>query len=203
MNERLSDLIANLHLKRIWLRHTHTFNWAHKPLCDRFKPGILNIGKMHVCRSCLFAYIGIFLATIIACVYPLLITDMKLTWLLLSLAPVIILSYPSHYKKLTRSLQDVLRLAMGTYIGFVPFFLIYRNCLCGIPTIILTLIFWRIYFYQRKMRKLHACDGCPELNSSKICSGFEQQAAAIRLYEIEATDLIYRSNRGYPTKMDM
>lgn len=198
INRRFSDLIFNIRLKYIWMRHTHAFNWAHKPLCDRFMPGVLRIGKIHVCRSCLFAYSGILIGFIAALVYPTLIAAMKLTWLMFTLAPVIVLSYPSLYKRLSRFIRDVLRLATGVMISFIPFFLIHRNFLCGITCVVVMAVFWWIYFHQRKRRKMHACDGCPELGLPEICSGFQKQAAAVRLYEIEATDFIYNSGRRYP-----
>lgn len=198
MTRRFSDLIFNLRLKWMWLRHTHTFNWAHKPLCNRFKPGVLRIGKLHVCRSCLFAYSGILIGVIAALVYPTLTANMKLTWFLLVLTPVIALSYPRLYKSLPRFIQDALRFAMGVLVGLILFLLIHRNFLCGIIGVVVMVVFWRIYFHQRKMRKMHACDGCPELNLPEICSGFQQQSAAIHLYEIEATDFIYHNGRGFP-----
>ncbi len=198
MANRFSNFIFNIRLKCMWLSHTHTFNWAHKPLCERFKPGVLHIGKLHVCRSCVFAYSGILIGVIASVVYPTLTANMKLTWLLLFLVPVVVSSYPRIYKKLQRVVQDVLRLVMGVLIGFIPFLLLHRNFLCGITCIVVMGVFWRIYFHQRKIRKLHACDGCPELNLPDICSGFQHQSEAIRLYEIEATDLLYRTGRGFP-----
>lgn len=203
ITSRFSDLIFNIRLKWMWLRHTHTFNWAHKPLCDRFKHGVLSIGKLHVCRSCLLAYSGILIGVITALIHPTLIANMKLIWLLFVLLPVIALSYPRLYKSLPRFIQDALRLGMGVLVGFLPFLLIYRNFLCGITCVVVMGVFWRIYFHQRQKRKMHACDGCPELNLPEICSGFQQQTAAIRLYEIEATEMVYRSGRGIPTEKDM
>ena len=185
-------------LKWLWLRHTHTFNWAHKPLCDRFKPGVLRIGKLHVCRSCLFAYSGMLIGGIAALVYSTFIVTMRLPWLACILAPVIILSYPRLYKRLSRFIQDGLRFAMGVLLGFIPFFLIYRNFASALLCIVVMFAFWRFYFHQRRLRKRQACEGCPELNLPEICSGFQQQAAAIRLYEIEATDFMYRTGRGLP-----
>ena len=76
---RFSDFAFRLRLKWMWLRHTHPFNWAHKPLCSRFQSGVLQIGKLHVCRSCLFAYCGIVLGSITAFVHPNMIANMKLT----------------------------------------------------------------------------------------------------------------------------
>ena len=195
---RFSHLVVRFRLKWMWLRHTHTFNWAHKPLCDRFKSGVLHIGKLHICRSCLCAYSGIFFGTITAFVRPSLMANMKLLWFILTLTPVIVLSYPRLYKKFPRSIQDSLRLATGVLMSFTPFLLIYQNFLCGVTGVVVMFVFWRIYFHQRRMRKLHACDGCPELGLPKICSGFQEQAEAIRLYEIEATEFMCRNGRGYP-----
>lgn len=198
MTKRFSDLRYNLKIKWMWLQHTWTFNWAHRPLCDRFKSGVLQIGKLHLCRSCMFAYTGMIFGIIISITNAGFISQIKLIWLIFALAPVIFLSYPRFYKRFSRVIQDGLRLAMGIFIGISPFLLIYRNFLSGITVVGVMLVFWRIYFQQRQIRKQHACDNCPELNLPDICSGFEQQAAAIRLYEIEATDFMYRKNRGIP-----
>ncbi len=198
MHNLFSNLIFNIRLKWMWLHHTHTFNWAHKPLCERFKSGVLRIGKLHVCRSCLFAYSGILIGIIAALVYPTYIVDLKLTWILFVLVPVVVSSYPRFYKKLPRFCQDILRFVMGVILGIIPFLLIHRNFISGIICVLVMGIFWRIYFHQRKMRKLRACDGCPELDLPEICSGFQHQSEAVRLYEIEATELLYRTGRGFP-----
>lgn len=198
MRNLFSNLIFNVHLKWMWLRHTHTFNWAHKPLCERYKSGVLRIGKLYVCRSCLFAYSGILIGIIAALVYPTHIAGLELTRLLIVLVPVVVSSYPRLYKKLPRFSQDILRFVMGGIIGIIPFLLIHRNFITGITCVFVMGVFWRIYFHQRKIRKLHACDGCPELDLPKICSGFQHQSEAVRLYEIEATELLYRTGRGFP-----
>ena len=198
MRNLFSNLIFNIHLKWMWLRHTHTFNWAHKPLCERYRSGVLRIGRLYVCRSCLFAYSGILIGIIAALVYPTHLADLKLTRLLFVLVPVVVSSYPRLYKKLPRLSQDILRFVMGGIIGIIPFLLIHRNFISGITCVFVMGVFWRIYFHQRKIRKLHACDGCPELELPEICSGFQHQSEAVRLYEIEATELLYRSGRGFP-----
>lgn len=198
MHNLFSNLIFNSRLKWMWLRHTHTFNWAHKPLCERYKSGVLRIGKLYVCRSCLFAYSGILIGIIAALVYPTHIANWELTWLLCVLVPVVVSSYPRLYKKLPRFSQDILRFVLGGIIGIMPFLLIHRNFISGITCVLVLGVFWRIYFHQRKIRKLHACDGCPELDLPEICSGFQHQTGAVRLYEIEATELLYRTGRGFP-----
>lgn len=198
MRNLFSNLIFNIHLKWMWLRHTHTFNWAHKPLCERYRSGVLRIGRLYVCRSCLFAYSGILIGIIAALVYPTRIADLELTRLLFVLVPVVVSSYPRLYKKLPRFSQDILRFVMGGIIGIIPFLLIHRNFISGMTCVFVMGVFWRIYFHQRKIRKLHACDSCPELDLPEICSGFQHQSEAVRLYEIEATELLYRTGRGFP-----
>lgn len=198
---RVSNLIYNIRLKWIWLYHTYTFNWAHRPLCDRFKSGVLQVGRLHLCRSCMFAYIGIVLGIFTSLNYSTFIQQIQLIWLLSALSPVIFLSYPTWYKKLPRFIQDALRLTMGIFIGISPFLIIYQNYLSGITTLIVMSVFWWIYFRQRQIRKRHACDKCPELDLPEICSGFKEQAAAIRLYEIQATEFMYKSGRGIPPEV--
>ena len=198
---RVSNLIYNIRLKWIWLYHTYTFNWAHRPLCDRFKSGVLQFGRLHLCRSCMFAYIGIVLGIFISLKYSTFIRHIQLISLISALFPVILLSYPRWYKRFPRFIQDGLRLTMGIFIGIVPFLIVYQNYLTGIITFIFMSVFWGIYLRQRQIRKRHACDKCPEYDLPEICSGFKEQAAAIRLYEIEATDLMYQSGRGIPREI--
>jgi hypothetical protein len=57
------------------------------------------------------------------------------------------------------------------------------------------MVFWRIYFRAREGRKALACDGCAEIGSGRVCSGFAEQAAHLRDYEREATELVVAS--GY------
>ena len=199
-NEHYPNLTKNLRLKWMWLRHTYTFNWAHKPLCTRFRHGIMRIGRLHVCRSCLFAYIGVFIGIISAFLFSNIISNLNFFLLMLTLALVIVPSYPRFYKIFPRLFKDGLRFVLGMIIGIAPFFLIYHNFLCGITSIAVMLVFWRIYFHQRRVRKIHACDGCPELNEPEICSGFHEQASAIRLYEIQATNYLYSTGHGTPPK---
>lgn len=198
---RVSNLIYNIRLKWIWLYHTYTFNWAHRPLCDRFRSGVLQFGRIHLCRSCMFAYIGIVLGILTSLKFSIFIQQIQLIWILSALFPIIFLSYPKLYKKFPRFFQDVLRLTMGIFIGVSPFLLIYQNYLSGITTLIVMSVFWWIYFRQRQIRKRHACDKCPELDLPEICSGFKEQADAICLYEIQATDFMYKSGRGIPPEV--
>ncbi|MCG9126388.1 hypothetical protein JT359_02190 [Candidatus Poribacteria bacterium] len=147
----------------------------------------------------MFAYVGIVSGIILSLIYSIIIQQIQLIWLISILFPVIFLSYPSLYKRLPRLIQDVLRLTMGVFIGVVPFLIIYQNYLSGMTTVIVMSVFWWVYFRQRQIRKRHACDKCPELDLPEICSGFKEQASAIRLYEIQATEFMYRSGRGIPS----
>ena len=45
------SVATKAYMKWLWLRHSWTFNWAHKPLCERYARDVLRIGRFHVCRS--------------------------------------------------------------------------------------------------------------------------------------------------------
>lgn len=181
-----------LRVKWLWLRHAYTFNWAHKPLCERFKKDVLRVGGLYLCRSCTCAYAGLAGGAVIALAAPL----SDALWLALFpsiLVAVLGFSVPPLYKRLPRRVRDILRFQAGALIPLALHVCISIQFWVGAVGLAAILAFWCLYFRLRKIRKLCECDGCPELGSGDICSGFALQAGHVRRYESEATDLLLHS----------
>ena len=182
-------LITSLRMKGLWLKHAFKFHWAHKPLCDRFAIDVLKIGPVHLCRSCVSAYGGIASGVLLALLAPL--PDGALPTLFLAvLAGVLTLSAPPLYKRLPRVVRDLLRFTSGALIPLSLYICIRSSVWVGAIGLAALFAFWLVYFRVRKERQLKACDGCAELGEKSICSGFAMQAAQVRKYEEEATNLL-------------
>ncbi len=182
-------------LKYLWIKHSYTFNWAHKPLCKHFSKGFIKLNKIYLCRSCTMTYFGITVSLLSLFSFISFFNKFgSLTFIMLCLA-ILPFSYPEVYKNLHRSICDLLRFFLGFIIPLSIYLILSKQYMTGIPGIIIILLFWKIYFHKRKIRKLKACDNCIEFDKGEICSGFKMQAQNIRNYENEATDFII--NSGY------
>jgi hypothetical protein len=189
-------LALRLRLKLLWLQHSWSFNWAHKPLCGRFRENVLRVGRLHLCRSCTCLYAGIVAAT---AAFALLAPAVGVPGLLALgglMALVVGLSLPRVYKRLPRVVRDFLRFGVGallvaaTYVGMVS------SAVAGLAGIAVLYAFWRLYRSRRAKRKLHECDGCPELKAEGVCSGFAVQAEDSRAFERDAAALVCGSGSG-------
>ena len=185
-----NSLRQRLHLKRLWLKHAWTFNWAHKPLCVRFQEDVLQIGRARICRSCLLLYTGLavgivlFLAIETPLSFPAVCVGLTLT------AVTVILSAPWWYKKWPRRVRDILRFALGLSIAFYLGLVFTGYVTIGIIGTVLMSAFWKVYLHLRADRKLRACQACEQLKSGQICAGFAYQAEHIRRYEQAATEYV-------------
>ena len=172
----------------LWLACSYRFRWAHRPLCARFRSGIIRLGGLHLCRSCVCAYGGI-----TSCVLLLALLRPSVAAAGMALGgmgiPTLALSGPWCYKKLPRVVRDLLRLAMGAIIALCGYLLLCRELIIAVPIAIVLLIFWMGYFKVRRKQRLHACDGCEELSDKGICTGCRLQAEGVRRYEETATQL--------------
>lgn len=183
-----------LRMKWLWLRHAHTFNWAHKPLCERFQKDVLRVGGLYLCRSCTCAYAGLACGALIALIAPLS-GALRLGLFLSILVAVLGFSAPPLYKRLPRWIRDILRFLSGALIPVALHVCISVQFWVGAFGLAALLAFWCLYFKLRRTRKLRECDGCLELGSGEICSGFAYQAGHVRRFESEAADLL--SNSGF------
>lgn len=179
----------NLRLRMLWLRHSYTFRWAHRPLCSRFSNGILRMGPMRLCRSCVCLYCGIVFCTIL-CVCLTAVRGLALPLLLSVTVPTIALSAPAVYMRWARPLRDCLRFCMGCSIALCACAVLEGHLLVAVACASVMLAFWRVYFAARRRRRAAACEGCPELGQRQVCTGCVLQAAGIRAYETEATEIL-------------
>lgn len=183
-------LRARLGLKLLWLRHAYSFLWAHHPLCERFREDVFQIGRVHLCRSCAAAYLGMATGVILLATTSLLSTP---TLPMVLAIPTVVLSHPRFYKRMPRLLRDLLRTSMGLLIVACGGLFLSGCYFTGAVLSVVLFAFWRFYFRLRHARRLAACNGCPELNGDGVCSGFARQAESVRTYERKATEMLYRS----------
>lgn len=188
-------LITKIRLKLLWLSLAWPFYWAHKPLCQHFAEDIIRLGRLHLCRSCLFAWLGILTFPALLFLNAQLIIDLSLHALIAISIFVIPLSFPHLYKKLPRFVRDILRLFMGFLFPFAIYITLAVNIWLGALSLAALFLFWLFYLKLRKKRKLQACDHCDELKAGSICSGFTMQAECSRAYEKQATRIVM--NSGY------
>lgn len=190
MNEVLHKWRSALALKWLWLVHVYPFNWAHKPLCDRFCHDVVRIGHVHLCRSCLLAYVGILAGVVASIAAPSFLQTHGATVFAPIAATTILFSLPFWYKRWPRRLRDVLRFCMGLSIALCGCLLVSGQILVGMAGAIALAVFWRTYLTLRRRRRMQSCAGCPELGGQRICSGFQFQAECLRAYEQKATQWI-------------
>lgn len=178
---RLRRLRFWLWERRVWWSWTWWFQFAHGPLCRRFRSDTLRLGRLHLCRSCTILYAGFALALLLVLAFcgdglwPLLAVGSLLV-------PLVVLSEPRRYSRFPRLLKDVLRLAAGVFLGLLLGLLVTPWWWVTLAAIGPLLVLHRVFARFRRRVKTHDCDGCPELGCPGVCSGYAQQAQAIRGY---------------------
>ncbi len=180
----------------LWLCHSYRFRWAHRPLCERFRAGVLRIGHVHLCRSCVCVYAGL-AGGVVSCSCFAALRQSPTAWLLGLMIPTVVLSAPRLYPRLIRPLRDLLRFGMGFCISLCGCVVLWGNGLVAIGCVSVLFLFWRLYFSQRRKRRASACTGCPEFSQTSICTGCRVQARAVRAYETQATHLLLASRRDF------
>lgn len=188
-------MIRRLYLKALWLRKTYSFNWAHKPLCQHYRQDVIRIGHIHLCRSCVCAYLGLFTGLLFPILAPASFHSFGRIIVLTLMLVILPLSYPTIYKKLPRRVRDVLRFALGGLLACCGWLLFTGNLILAFTSLLLGSIFWKTYYRKREKRKIEDCLSCDEYEDGKICSGYRIQAQHIREYEEDATDYVLRT--GY------
>jgi len=179
-----------LGLKWLWVRWYYPFNWAHKPLCDRFRHDVLRLGHVRICRSCTMVYAGLAATLVLGGVFRPQLGVWGPTVLLAIGAVTLAMSAPRWYNRWPRAIRDVLRFALGAVIALCCWMPLVGQWFLGPLAAGVLWGFWRWYFRQRGGRKAQCCNGCSELGRDRICSGFAWQAARIREFEENATDLL-------------
>lgn len=176
-------------LKSLWWKQTWWFQFAHKPLCDRFHRETFRLGKLRVCRSCtlLYSALAISLGLLATVSWP----PISFALFSISFTAVLVASHPKAYRFWPRELRDCFRAGFGFLLPltlftawkvhwFLPFAL--AGILWGV---------WSWYSRVRAERKPQKCEHCPELAEGGVCSGYQQQTDSIRAYEEAATELVY------------
>ena len=187
-------VVYKVRLWWLWVVCSYRFRWAHRPICGRFRSGVVKVGSVYLCRSCLCAYCGILVCGVLLMVLrpPAAKAAVALAGLG---ASVLGLSGPWCYKKWPRGMRDVLRLAMGAVISLCAYLLVCGELIVALAGGGVLLAFWRVYFRMRRRRRLSACDGCEELSAKGVCSGCRLPADGMRRYEEIATGLYLASGR--------
>jgi hypothetical protein len=189
----INTRVFRVRLWLLWIRHSYRFRWAHRPLCSRFRDGVLRIGQVHLCRSCVCAYSGIVVAAL-ACLLVPAVRASALPLLCYLMLPTLAFSMPQLYKRCPRWARDGLRFSMGLCISLCFCILLMGKLMVSVLCAGILLLFWRIYFVMRRNRRAQACNACSELGG--ICTGCHLQADAVRAYEAEATQLLLASGRN-------
>lgn len=182
-------------LKSLWFKHSYTFCWSHKPLCQRFDKGVIKLGKVSLCRSCTLVYIGMIVSIFL---FTLLFKDLSPIvkyFYIVQFTLTVIFSYPGIYRKIPRELCDLLRFSLGGLIPFTFFILTHGYYGTGLTGSILFVISGIYYRRKRSDLKSYLCRNCDENTGEGICSGYIKQAEHIRAYEEEATEYLMKT--GY------
>lgn len=139
-------MVRRIYLKLLWLNKSYTFNWAHKPLCEKHRHDVIRLGRIYLCRSCSCVYLGIFFSFVILLCCNDFIRNHQLS-LLVTLSTITLpLSHPSLYKKLPRRFRDALRFSLGLLLALLGGVLLRGNLLLALPVAILLYLSWRIYY---------------------------------------------------------
>lgn len=182
-------------LYRLWLRKTYRFNWAHKPLCARYREDVLKIGSLYLCRSCLFVYLGVAVALGYSTLRSSRDGATEILPLTVLLAGVLLCSAPPWYKRLPRGIRDGLRFLLGASLVFIADQGLRGEVVFFVLSALACYGAWRLYATARQRRKRSNCASCPEYSPDRVCPGYRLQTTKIKEYQEEATE--YLLARGY------
>ena len=171
----------------LWWRHTHTFQFAHRPLCSRFEKGAFRIGRVRVCRGCTLLCAGVAAALTAVLLAPLSTPATAYIGYGSSL-PVLACTWPAWYARMPRLARDALRFALGACIVLLVSMLWQGPVLLGVANVAALAIIRHVMLRRRAAVKSRGCEGCPERAEYGVCPGFADQAAHIRQFEQAATD---------------
>ena len=163
-----------------WWRLAWPFRWAHKPLCTRFEAGVVRLGRLHLCRGCLAAALGVVLGAALAAVAAPATLLVALSATIPALA---FLSAPGRHVRLPQPARDALRLAAGTCPPFIVAALLGGHLLEGALAAVALAVLVLVHRRRRAPLRADLCTGCPELEQDAVCSGFARQARAVQVHE--------------------
>ncbi|MCP4712197.1 MAG: hypothetical protein GY869_26540, partial [Planctomycetes bacterium] len=183
------------YLKWLWVRYSYRFNWAHKPLCERFRGDYVKIGGVCLCRSCALVYLALFLGGMFGLVFQKALREVGVAAFVGCSTVTLVFSYPGWYKRWPRLVRDGLRFMLGISVALCGYLLFYGNPVVGAAGGLMLFGLWKVYMRLRNRRKGHACEGCGDLKKKTVCPGYAWQAEYLRQYEQKATEYIV--GRGY------
>ncbi|WP_417465320.1 hypothetical protein [Kordiimonas sp.] len=181
----IGSLRTRLIDRALWYRYCGWFTFAHKPLCNHYKAGVLRIGPLAVCRSCTIVYVTMALAGIACALFSdSVATKTAQTALACLMVITILVSYPPLYRKLPRWGCDLARGSLGAIIAVTAAQLISAPQ-APLPLINagVLVIIWFTFGAIRQKAKRGKCNTCPEYREGHICSGYAQQSVNVRKYE--------------------
>lgn len=185
-------------LRFLKFRYTYKVMFAHKPLCERFRKNVIKVGNLYICRGCSFIYLGLISSSILLVLFHNINVKIRTynTSNLINTAGIlltfitVLFSYPKIYRKLNRVICDLIRFSLGSIIVCNVYFALFYRCLINISILIILYIIKKNFVKLRAETKLTSCNGCIELNTGGICSGYIIQSEYIRKFEEEATNYL-------------
>ncbi len=184
-----------MYLKALWLKKSYSFNWAHKPLCYNYREDVITLGHVHLCRSCLCAYLGVLSGLTVPVILPEFFGGNSKVILIILMTLTLPLSHPFIYKHLHRRVRDLLRFSLGMLLAIGSWVALTTSFPLGLGALLLCFIVWKIYYKKRAIKKIELCLQCEEYSENYICSGYIHQSQCIREYEEKATEYLLKS--GY------
>jgi hypothetical protein len=174
--------VSALRFRALGLAYAWPYRLAHKPLCERFHRDVLHIGKLHLCRGCTALYAGLVLSAVALLVFR---PDLATIATLLGAIGVtcVIGSHPALHGRWPRPVRDALRFGTGALPPLALALIATGAPALGASALVALAVLYVVYARARSRRKARACEGCPELATAGVCSGFQLQAVAMRAYD--------------------
>ena len=185
-----TGLKQSILMKSLWWKKTWWFQWAHKPLCDRFHRETFRFGQLHLCRSCTLLYSALAIALVL--ILTVTLPESSFGLILPAFISVLAVSHPKVYRYWSRGGRDLLRAGFG-FLFPLTLFTAWKIH-WAVPLLIVggLWLVWGWYSRVRSAGKPRKCEGCPEFANGGVCSGYQKQTAALRAYEEAATELVYQ-----------
>ena len=201
MSHQQLPIPTKLRLRWLLWRHRWTFQWAHKPLCDRFARDVVRLGPMRLCRSCLLLYAGLIgAAAAVAIFRP--VSGWLLPAVAAAMGVTLGLSIPRIYRHMPRPARDLLRLMAGALTPMLLWALVGIAWPLAGAGAAVGVILHLLYRRLRRRGMSDPCTRCDQLSEGRICPGFAHQARCLRHYDQAATDLLLAT--GYrPQVLDV
>jgi hypothetical protein len=165
-------------------RRAHAFHrFAHHPLCDRYAPEVIALGRRRrVCRGCVFALGGVALGAALGCTALLPLYAAAA----LAVSATAISTFVSHRTRNNRARLGKLW-TRGLPFAALAWAFSAGLSACSITGLALSVsiacvVFLLLHAYRRRGPNRGPCLDCPERTSSVPCSGFRDIVRAERAF---------------------